>query len=121
MYKPSKPKFGLHWINALFLIGFGGALIWSQLPTSSASQLHKLGMSPVMLGYCLITAGVLMVFTNQRGWHIGLTFVLMPYTVASFLLFYATQTAQSMTIYIFIQVAMVILAQVNSIVFRGEL
>lgn len=115
----SKPRFGLHWVNAFFLMGFGGALVWSNLPTSAASQLYRLGLTPAGLGYALILAGALMILIDKHKWNIALTFSLMPYTVASLLLFIERSTAQSLMVYLFIQVAMVIVAQANEIL-RGE-
>lgn len=119
MYIPTRPRFGLHWINALFFIGFGAALVWARLPSSSASQLHRLGLTPEGQGYLLIIAGLLIFFTKQLGWHMVLCLALLPYTIASFLLFWENHTAQSMIIISFVQVVTVLIARLNREVYQG--
>lgn len=116
----SKPRFGLHWINAMFFIGFGAALVWARLPTAAGSQLPTIGMTTSSEGYLLIAAGILMLLTTSYRLHLLLTFALMPYTIAAFILFFENQTAQSMSVFSFVQVALVIIVQANEIIFRGK-
>lgn len=113
-----KPRFGLHIFNALFLLGFGSAVLWARLPTGSATYLPDLGLSVGFVGWLMVLSGGLILFTHVQWLQLLLTCSLLPYTLAGFLLFINTGAAQSIIVFTFLQLAMYMFIELDDLVAR---